>query len=237
MNAVPDRPGARYVLYALGEVLLIFIGITLAIGFENPAEQRRQEDLTDGLLLGVRGDLEANIAELEANIELDEDFIASLNTVIHRLDTSSEWDDSMSVQLENALHWSSPFLATSGYDGLRQAGLYQVRDEELRRSIVDLYERTYGFLVGDHDRNMWVFMESALNPVFVGELVRTDDGNTARGRVAPRDYAATRERGVLRSVLLEQQGHLINGLDYRHEALEGTAALLARIDAAVAGGA
>jgi hypothetical protein len=235
MNAVPDRPGARYALYALGEVLLIFIGITLAIGFENAAEQRRQEDLTDGLLLGVRGDLEANIAELETNIEVDEEFLASLSTVIHRLDTSSEWDDSMSVELEYALHWSSPFLATSGYDGLRQAGLYQVRDEELRRSIVDLYEGTYGFLVGDHDRNMWVFMESVLNRVFVDELVRTDAGNTERGQVAPRDYEATRERGVLRSVLLEQQGHLIAGLGYRRKALDETADLLERIEAAVGG--
>lgn len=231
-RALVGRRTVRYVLYGIGEIALIFIGITLAVAFENSAERRRAAALAAGLLLGVQQDLDANIAEIENNIRLDEAFLASVNVVLYHLDSPRGWNDSLSVELENALHWSSPFLSTSGYDGLKQAGLYQVPDDELRSSIVHLFETTYTFLVEDHDRAMWVFMESVLNPLLLSELRRTDAGGTRQGLVAPRDYQATRESGALRTALLEHQASLVFGLQLRQQALEETRALRSQIEGA-----
>jgi hypothetical protein len=191
----------QYLLYGIGEVILIFIGITLAVGFENSAEEKRASELARGLLIGVQQDLDANATELDGNIEIDETFLASLTLVLAHLDTSSAWPDSLSVELENAMHWSSPFLSTSGYEGLKQAGLHRVPDEELRTAIVRLFEGRYGFLLGDHDRAMWEFSATVLRPLLGSEIVRTDKGGTITGGLAPRDYGATRERGALRTAL------------------------------------
>ena len=62
----------RYLTYAVGEVLLIFIGITLAVAFGNMNEQRRTEDLERQILEAIVRNLEANVVELDRNIDEDE---------------------------------------------------------------------------------------------------------------------------------------------------------------------
>lgn len=233
VSAVFESRFVKYVAYGLGEILLVFIGITLAIAFENSAEARRQAELTRGLLVGIQQNLGANIAELEDNIVRDRQFLASVEAVLGHLATSSDWSDSVSADLENALYWTSPFLAMSGYGSLQQAGLHMVSDTELRTAIVHLHETTYGFLVGDHDRSMWDYTSSVMNPLVSRELVRVDDGRPGGGILRPRDYAATRERAELRSMLLNQRANLGRGLTLRAEALAETRELWERLQGAL----
>ena len=235
IRAIQASRVSRYLAYAFGEVFLIFIGITLAIAFENGAEVRRQNELAVGLLISITENLQANVLELERNIQEDQLNLESATLVIDHMTNSSSWDESLNSHLELALHWSSPFFSNSGYESLKQAGLYIVSNDTLRSDITHLYESTYGYLVGDHDRAMWVFQESVLFPVQSKELVRTDDGSLDRGRFAPRDYETSRRYGELRSMLLEHQFNLVSGLMLRREALEETHSLIGEIDAFLEG--
>ena len=215
----------KFVAWGAGEVLLIFLGITLAIWFENSAEESRERDLTQGLMVGIQQSLGANLEQLQENAEVDDLILASLDRVISHLDSDLPWNDSIGAEMEMALHWSSPFLSTSGYESLKQAGMYRVTDPALRSGIIALFESTYGLLVGDSDRAQWVLMESVLNRLWGDELVRTDDGGTQRGLVAPRDLAAARASGRLRTALLEHQGFLLNKRAYTELAIEETSQL------------
>ena len=221
----------RYLGYAVGEVFLIFIGITLAIGFENSRDQRRQEELAKGLLIAIQLNLQANIAELERNIKEDESIIESTSIILTHLSNSQTWgNDSLSAHLERSLHWSSPFFTASGYESLKQNGLHLIVDETLRAEIVHLFETTYAYLVGDLDRLMWVFMGSVTYPIRMRELVRLDSGGDEPILRAPRDYTASLERGELRTLLLDHQGHLISGIQLRNQALAETRDLIRSIN-------
>jgi hypothetical protein len=221
---------SRYILYGVGEVFLIFVGITLAVGFENSAEDRREAALTSGLLTGVAQDLEANIIDLGGNLAADSVYIASIDRVLAHLDSTEEWNDSVGSELSTALHWSSPFLSTAGYEGLKQAGLHRLPDADVRRRIIHLFESSYGFLIGDVDRAMWTYAEAVTMPLVHTELVRSDSGESAGGRFRPKNLTATRERGDLRSVLLEQRDFIIGGTAVREWALAETETLLSTID-------
>ena len=225
---------ARYAMYAVGEVVLIFIGITLAVAFENASKEREQEALVRGLLSSVLQNLEANVAELEQNIAIDDTIQKSVQAVVRHLDSGAPWNDSLSTSLNLSLHWSSPFLATSGYESLKQSGLHQVADDSLRADMIQLFERTYAFLVGDVDRAMWAFQEAALLPTVMQELVHVGDPDDPFAPMAPRDFRATVRRGQLRTMLLEHRGHLHGGTVYRQQALEETRALASKIEALLA---
>ena len=222
---------ARYAMYAVGEVVLIFIGITLAVSFENASKEREQEALVRGLLSSVLQNLEANVAELERNITVDDTFAKSAQAVVHHLDSGATWNDSLGAALNLSLYWSSPFLATSGYESLKQSGLHQVADDSLRADMIQLFERTYAFLVGDVDRSRWAFQEAALIPTVMQELVHVGDPDDPFAPMAPRDFRAAVRRGQLRTMLLEHWTHLDGGTVYRQQALEETRALASRIEA------
>ena len=228
--AMRRRRLARYLAYAVGEVVLIFIGITLAVAFEDASKEREQEALVRGLLRSVAQNLEANVAHLEMNIAFDDSISGLVEDVVAHLDAGSAWDDSLSGILELSLHWSSPFLATSGYESLKQSGLHQVPNDSLRSDMIGLFEGTYAFLVGDVDRSMWSYMEAVMYPIVFDELVRVGDLEKPAGEYAPRDFEATVERGRLRAMLLEHRTHLHFGTIARERALEETRALAARIE-------
>jgi hypothetical protein len=221
---------SRYILYGLGEVFLIFIGITLAVALENSAEQRREAALTAGLLSGVAQDLEANIIDLRRNLSSDSLYIASIDRVVAHLESSEEWNDSIGSVLRTALRWSSPYLSTAGYQGLKQAGLHRVPDADVRRRIINLFENSYGLLVGDVDRAMWTYVEAVVMPLVHTELVRSDSGSDGNAGFRPKSLTATRARDDLRSAFLEQRDLIIGGAVVREAALEETEGLLSTID-------
>lgn len=220
---------SRYILYGVGEVFLIFVGITLAVGFENSAEARRETALTSGLLAGVAQDLEANIIELRGNLAADSGHLASIDRVLAHLDSTEEWSDSIGSELKAALHWASPFLSTAGYESLKQAGLHRVPDADVQRKIIHLFETSYGLLIGDVDRAIWTYVEAVTMPMVHTELVRSDSGGIGGGRFRPKDLAATRARGDLRSVFLEHRDFIIGGSAVRETSLAETEDLLATI--------
>lgn len=67
--------------YALGEVVLIFLGISLAIGFQNwnAQSQKHKEKLV--FLVRIKSDLQEDKLNLQAVLERHKDYDSILNVV------------------------------------------------------------------------------------------------------------------------------------------------------------
>ena len=226
----------RYLGYAVGEIALIFVGITLAIAFENSNERRRAAEAEADVLSTIQEDLAANLVELERNIDFDLSVIASVEAVRAHLATQGSWGDSLNASLGLATRWSSPFLAASGYTSLRSRGVQLVSSPSLRRSIVDLYENTYARLSGDADRTQWAFQESVYYPLIVRALELVESESDSPSGYSIRDYAATRSSGELDATLGEHRQALLMGVAWRQAALEETAAVIREIGSFLEGG-
>ena len=236
IDAARSGKVVRYLGYAVGEIALIFVGITLAIAFENSNERRRSAEAEADVLSTIQEDLAANLVELERNIAFDQSVIGSIEVVRAHLATHSSWRDSLNDQLGLATRWSSPFLAASGYTSLRSRGVQLVSSPSLRRSIVDLYENTYARLTGDADRTQWAFQESVWYPLIVRELDMVEDDNDSPYGYYISDYAATRGSGELDTTLGEHRQALLMGVAWRQEAHEETAAVIGEIGRFLEGG-
>ncbi len=219
----------RYIAYAGGEVLLIFVGITLAVAFENSNERRRIVALERDLLTTIESNLRANVRELSENIAWDESFVEAAETSLAQLRQGGEWPDSLNVVLGRALFWTSPFLSVSGYESLRQLGMHAVSDPDLRDALVHLHERTYTYLTGDMDRAQWAFQESVLFPLIAEELhAEVEDPPASPSEFArsyrPRD-GSTGADGRLASALAEHRRRILDGSRLRRDAIAETEAV------------
>ena len=219
-GAVRRRRVTRYLAYAAGEVALIFLGITLAVAFENANERKRSSELARGLLVAVQADLAANLIELDRNLSEDRAALAALEPLLLHFAARRPWHDSLAAPLAASFPWASPYVATSGYESLKQLGVHLVEAEHVRQAVVGLYEGTYARLEGDQNQAQWAFYENAFLPMRMRELEYVDPLGPRLLRM--RDYAASLERGELVYVLAEHRAHMRNGLERKEEARQAT---------------
>jgi hypothetical protein len=221
----------RYVGYAIGEVLLIFIGISLAVAFENSNADRRTKALEWDLLITIESNLALNVEELRQNIALDETLVAAVEISLAQLHADGEWPDSLNGTLGQAFFWSSPFLATSGYESLQQLGMHLVSDRGLRDALVHLHERTYAFLTGDTERAQWAFQEAVLYPVVTEDLevpvnLEAEESRAGGPEQFTRSYrprdGALRKPGRVETALAEHRRRMLDGIQWRLVAITET---------------
>lgn len=115
----------KYLLYAVGEIALVVIGILIALQINNWNEEQKAREIETKVLYEVVENLEANIQRLESNIErgkTDNEFTDIIISVIdHKLPYSDSLDRHFPLAL-NAVDEGS-FLSYVGYESLKNVGL------------------------------------------------------------------------------------------------------------------
>lgn len=125
---------------AIAEVLLIFVGITLAILFDNWNEDRKERNLERQLLAEVRDDLAETRADLLTDIDSIQDRMRDLRQLVADWIPAQSLDRAWASQLVGTDAISVMFPKTSGYRSLTSQGLGIISDPVVRKAITDFYE-------------------------------------------------------------------------------------------------
>ncbi|WP_372946176.1 DUF6090 family protein [Muriicola sp.] len=148
---------SKYLLYAIGEIVLVVIGILIALQINTWNEERKFQQQQYGLLRDLGADLNANLKELEIGRETNRSFLEeyrSLYRAIHEDQPPSPLIDSLCRHLPN---WHSPFFTRTAYESLKNKGLEIIQNDSLKQHIVALFEKEFVFLSEDYDRTEWEF--------------------------------------------------------------------------------
>ncbi|WP_298511578.1 DUF6090 family protein [uncultured Kordia sp.] len=175
--------------YALGEILLIFIGITLAITFQNWNENRKQAQLEKTVLKQLKASLQNDLKDVNANLATHQRVQQSCGRILEALHSSDPINDQLVIR-EMSQASDNTFLVSdvSTYEYLKSIGLHIIQDDDLRKQISILYEVVYKGIEGLEGNSSFVqqsFIESIkkyytfTNGKFAGrksfDLIRTDD--------------------------------------------------------------
>lgn len=125
---------------ALAEVALIFVGITLALLFDNWNEDRKEGELELQLLSEVRDDLVETRADLETDIRNSERRVATWRDLVATLLEDAPLDEDWAARVQSTLFASVLVAKTSGYRSLTSQGLGIISEPEVRKAITDFYE-------------------------------------------------------------------------------------------------
>ena len=91
----------KYLKYALGEILLVMIGILLAVQVNNWNENRKTKIKEIKILMELRSDLVQNLADLEENIDAFNDCLNSCEIIIYHIENKIPYDDSLNYHFSN----------------------------------------------------------------------------------------------------------------------------------------
>ncbi len=147
-----------YLLYAIGEIALVMIGILLALQVNNWNEERKLDNVEQQILKDIRENLVASREDLIFGKDLNEMTNRNNKIIIIAIEKDLALTDSIRKALNTLTNWHSPFFTYTAYESLKSKGLDIIKDQELKKQIIKMYEREFEFLINDYDKGEWNFM-------------------------------------------------------------------------------
>ncbi|MBT8304613.1 MAG: hypothetical protein KJP09_09100 [Bacteroidia bacterium] len=86
-NLIESRKTAKYLKYAIGEILLVVIGILIALQINNWNENRKASDMGKQFLSGIQEDLKKDLVRIDSIVTMNAQsisLITSIDSVFHR---------------------------------------------------------------------------------------------------------------------------------------------------------
>lgn len=131
----------KYLKYAIGEIILVVVGILIAVQINNWNENRKAKDKQVKLLIELKQDLIDTKDDLITDIEKVKQILATTNTfykaiVEDRISETNPFILSTSYILNNAVL----FPKLSAYEAIQSEGITIISNDELRKKITDFYQ-------------------------------------------------------------------------------------------------
>ena len=133
----------KYLKYALGEILLVMVGILLALQVNNWNEGRKEKVLEKALLVEVHATVKTNHGLVKRGLERWQSTTEALEFIMHALDNRLPYTDSLARYFAEAHRKRGNNLNSlnfSGYKSLENRGFNLIRNRELRNQIINLFE-------------------------------------------------------------------------------------------------
>jgi hypothetical protein len=164
---------SKYLIYAIGEIILVVLGILIALSINNANDlnNQRQKELT--LLTEMRHNLQIDLKDLDYNIKGSAVRIQANEIILKALQERVPMNDSLKPYYGN-IHGNFQFSNNTGaWENLKSVGMDLVSNDQLRNAISNLYAVKYTYLnnvtKGVDDGHQW----NIFYPQFL-ELINVD---------------------------------------------------------------
>lgn len=147
-----DNKPLKYVRYAIGEIILVVIGILIALQINNWNENRKSNTREKKLLFELKINLLTNVNNLNSDIDRQEKSARIIHVLLDHLDHQKPYNDSLDYYFAEADFAPDVVLTSSAFETLKSTGIELIKTDSLRKEILHLFEVTYPTLMQDTKR-------------------------------------------------------------------------------------
>lgn len=137
--------------YALGEVLLIVVGILIALAISDWNDRRIERKQEFALLGEIHSNLVTDVAALEAKLEETIGAVGQMVQLFQLLKEPRPYQPEVDQLFGAVYGLRVANLRTAAYETLKSAGLQSVTNEKLRALIATTYDFHYKRLETEHE--------------------------------------------------------------------------------------
>ncbi len=165
-NLLNKGKTSRYLKYAIGEIVLVMIGILLALQVNNWNEDKKVNKIEKQLLNELLENLNVNEKKITASISEEYKSIASVKQVLRVLENQLEYHDSLDYHFARAQYSPDLVLSSTAFHAIQSRGIDIISSDNLRKSIITLFDNDYEFLISETIRLENQFWPNALLPLY-----------------------------------------------------------------------
>ena len=144
-----ENKTGKYFKYAIGEIVLVVIGILLALQINNWNESQKMKKWEHRFLVDLKSELKTNLTQLEEINTNQQAVFKACVDLKDLLETASIEDKSTIDSIYNLTVYQRTFFPTTGvYDSALSAGkIENINNDKLKYDIMNLYNHYYKRLV------------------------------------------------------------------------------------------
>jgi len=143
---IPASPYTRYLLYAIGEIALVVIGILIALQINNWNEWEKDREEEYLILESMKTNLIRNQSKLNLTIQSNKDRFYSAQVVINHIDQNLPYHDTLTRHFFFGALRGDPlsgYPSKDGYEMFKNSGFDKVTNDSTKQSIIYLFEEVY----------------------------------------------------------------------------------------------
>lgn len=160
----------RYFKYAIGEIMLVVIGILIALQINNWNTQENTARTEIEILKMMKKNLNSDLRDMTGNLRFYKTRRNAAKEVFSSFNNPEYDNDSISFFYANlGLH---PYFieTTSAYENLKTIGFEIVKDDSLKENIMYVYEKRYQWIENLESAHT-VFHSTKLEPLIIENFI------------------------------------------------------------------
>ena len=214
-KTLTENKFGKYLLYAIGEIILVVIGILIALQINNWNEQNKAHQQESLLLRQLQLDIKSNlneVVELNKRLHINKQGIDSLILRINK----KQYDLKVPFYLSKALRKTDFKNASSGYNLIQNGKASFISDETVLKSVLAIYENDFPDIIdrqNDMQNSIGFIQRNFINKLFKKASnslnIKADEFDVvATDLFVPVDYYALTENIEFKNTLF-QLGKLV----------------------------
>lgn len=136
---------SKYLIYAIGEIILVVIGILIALSINNWNQNRINTDKQQDYLIGLKNDLEKQITSFNSSFRFYELIIGKGESVLVDFSSIGKLTeiDSINSKLSFLMYTRSYPEITTTFNELNSSGqLNLIKEKSLRSQVIKYYQNS-----------------------------------------------------------------------------------------------
>ncbi len=126
---------SKYLLYAIGEILLVVIGILIALSINNKNEASKVKQFEYKILQDIEASMKGNFFQLDMCLSGNRKAILSADLILKHLEENLPYNDSLDFHFSRSLAWCSPVFNNAGYESLKMYGINLITNDSIREEL------------------------------------------------------------------------------------------------------
>ena len=198
-----EHKTGKYFKYAIGEIILVVIGILIALWLNNLNSSKKQRIEEVKILKGLKEDFESDIKDFHINIDEYNAISTSVDIILKTLENNETYNDSLGKYFAQTVAWPFAIINQNSFDVLKSKGLDFISNDSLRQKILDVHGLTYtNIKIWENLSNRDIYFEELIKRFNKIEPWKYDSpGKFSRGSMKPHNYAALRNDTLYKSIL------------------------------------
>ena len=189
-----------YLLYAMGEIALVVIGILIALQVNNWNLERQAKQFESKLLSELQNSIRSEFGFINFSIRMNEDIQSSCRVILSHLDNDIPYHDSLADHFTNSNIWMSVLIKKHAYENIKSYGLDFIKKPGLKEQITGFYEGMLPFANTMMERQNLYYYNTAV-PILTELFEETTTPLVNQEGIIPYNYEELKNDRRYRNIL------------------------------------
>ena len=210
-NRMSENKTSKYFKYAIGEIILVVIGILIALSLNNWKEARKETLQEVKILKQLSADLFDNQGEAESILSEVKTRLRSSDSILLYINEKRKLNDSLGKYFTGIRYTSFFNSANTAYKYIQSEGMNIVSNDSLRTRLTMMYEKEFRNIdlrAIAEDRIQNEVLEPYIRTHFKPVAWDTHDVSYVKAQVQPINIEVLYDNFEFKNILLEQNAYL-----------------------------